>query len=72
MLFPCISVGTATPAASRKVGAKSRFCTSAAEVDAAGIVPGQRTTSGMRKLSSYIHRLSYQPCSPRNHPWSLV
>ena len=33
---------------------------------------GQRITKGIRKLSSYIHRLSYQPCSPRKKPWSDV
>ena len=67
-----MEAGTATPAASRKVGAKSTLRTIASARDPARTVAGQRTRSGMRRLSSYMKRLSYRPWSPRKKPWSEV
>ena len=43
------------------------------EADFTGFTtPGQRTRNGMRRLSSYMKRLSKRPWSPRKKPWSLV
>ena len=60
------------PAASRKVSGKSRLETISPLIDPGSITPpGQLTNSGVLRDSSYIQRLSNQPCSPRYQPWSL-
>ena len=53
-----MEAGTATPAASRNVGAKSTFSAMASASEPGRITAGQRTSSGMRRLSSYMKRLS--------------
>jgi hypothetical protein len=61
-----------TPARSSSVGAKSTFTTSASVAEPAGTRPGRRISSGIRRDSSYMNRLSNQPWSPRKKPWSEV
>ena len=67
-----MSAGTAMPAASRNVGAKSTFNAIARLLVPRLMPSGQRTRNGMRSDSSYMKRLSNMPWSPRKNPWSLV
>ena len=65
MVAVILLAGIGAPAISRNVSGKSRFITSLSLTLPGLVLPGQRTKSGVRNDSSYIHRLSYQPCSPR-------
>ena len=60
-----MSSGTGRPAISKNVSAKSRFETSDSQTEPGLVTPGQRTSRGMRYDSSYMNRLSNQPCSPK-------
>jgi hypothetical protein len=62
----------AIPAASRNVGAKSTLSAIASEREPGRTTAGQRTRNGIRRLSSYMKRLSKRPWSPRKKPWSEV
>ena len=45
--------------------AKSSGDTISSQYEPGSVTPGQRMMHGVRSDSSYIHRLSNQPCSPR-------
>ena len=52
--WPCLSFSTmsGSPAAARNVGSQSWCCTISLETTPAGILPGQRTSSGTRNAPS--------------------
>ena len=69
-LFPTIAAGGSRPAASRIVGATSRFATTSFTVRPPGKSSGHCMTIGTRIDSSYAVRLSIRPCSPKAKPLS--